>query len=341
MFLVVGTNHKSSPLTLREKISLSTSKEKEAILFLKEVLGIESGLLLFTCNRLEFYALSFREDLLYKVEEFFLKYFKLDKDTLSRYFYCYQDKEALRHLLYVICGLDSLVLGERQILGQVKNALNRSLKLGFSDKQLLKIFTASFSLAKKVFNHTNIGEGKVSVGSVAVDFIKNKLKNLKDKNIFILGVGKVTQLLTNYIKKEKLKVIFVSNRTYERAVSLAQQLQAEAVHFDEFKRYLGYADIIISATACPHFIIKRETLEGKITRPLLILDLAIPRDVSPEVGELPGVELYCLEDLHTVIEENRKRKEKEAKKAKLIIKSKLPQLCQKVLNWEQEKVLLP
>lgn len=335
--IVVGTNHRYSPLSVRERISFSRKRLGQALLFLKEKRSLKGAVILSTCNRVELYAST--EDLkeaILELEGFICFYHEISREKISPYLYVHKEKEAARHLFLVASGLDSLILGETQITGQVKYAFSEAEGTGFMDRFLKKIFHSAFCCAKKIRNQTRITEGKVSVASVTLDFIKKKLGTVAGKNILIIGAGKVTELVLRHLEKEASNAIFVSNRTFGRAKELASRIKAKAVRFDRLKQFLKKADVIISATASPHFVVKKEMLENILNSKLLIIDLALPRDVEPGVKDIEGVELFCLEDLETVIRENRDKKAQEAKRAKEIIDIEVEELWKEVIKLEQE-----
>jgi glutamyl-tRNA reductase len=338
-FLVVGTNHKYSPIELREQISFSKRRLEDALFRLKKTDLLCSVVILSTCNRIEVYATALDSERgIAEIVDFISRYHDIDRRRLFDHLYIYKAKDAVRHLLSVSCGLDSLILGETQILGQVKFAFYKAQSVEFVDEFLSRIFYSAVSLAKKIHARTKISEGKSSVGSVAIDFIKKRMDTLSGKNILIIGIGKVTELVLKYLERESPNVVFVSNRTFEMAEALAQQIGAEAVRFDSLRRFLGKADIVISATSSPHFIIKKDTLEG-INNKLLIIDLALPRDVDPCVRELKNVSLYSLEDLGAVIKQNIENKLKEAVKARRMVDIETEELWRDITESEPEPVL--
>jgi len=346
-FIVVGTNHKYSSLAFREKISFSEKRVKYVLSFLRKR-GLFKGVAaLSTCNRVEIYgSLENPTAGVEEIKRFFSQYSEIDSRKLTDYFYVYEGKEALRHLFSVASGLNSLVLGEKQILGQVKRSFLQAETEGFTDDLLNNIFYFAISFAGLIHRKTKISKGKISVGSMAIDFIKQKIGSLKDKNILIIGVGKVSQLVLRYLKKEGPHVVFVSNRTFERAKELADRIGAETVRFDELNRFLKKADVVITATASPHFIIKKEDLsiypeheQSVRGQKLLIIDLALPRDVDPGVNDIKDVDLFCLEDLEIVINRNIKRKVKEAEKAQRIVDIGVEEIWDKFIRLEQEQVL--
>ena len=341
-FIAVGTNHKYSPIALREKLSFSKKRLKDALLLLNERGLFKGAVILSTCNRVEIYAST--EDTkkeIREIEYFLSRYHEIDKQKLSSYLYKYEGKEALKHLFSVTCGLDSLILGETQILGQVKSAFSEAENAGFIDEFLSKIFHSAIAFAKNVHQYTKISEGKVSVGSIAIDFIKERIGNLAGNNILIIGAGKVTGLALKYLEKDDLNVVFISNRTFDRAKDLAVRINAKAVRFDDLKLYLKKANVVISATASPHFIIKKETLEEITSHKILIIDLALPRDIDPRVKELSNIDLFCLEDLDAVIKKNIESKVQEARKVKGIIDIEVGKQWREFTKLEREAVLWP
>ena len=340
MLIVIGTNHKYSPIELREKLFFSKKKLRYAINFLSGTKTIREAVILSTCNRVEIYASAQEEEkAIVEIEDFISRYHEIDIRGVYPYLYRYKDINAYRHLMYVVAGLDSLILGETQILGQVKSSFLETETAGFVDKFLKRVFYSAFDVTKKVHAETKVSEGRISVGRVAIDFIKERIGTLKDKNVLIIGVGKITELVLEYLKKEKTKVVFVSNRTFERAKELSYKIGAQAVRFDKLKEFINKTDVVISATASPHFIIKKEILDKTVNHNLLIIDLALPRDVDPQVKEIDNVDLYCLEDIDIIIKKNWEKRNQEALKAKAIIDIEVNKLWDGLTRLEREPAL--
>ena len=341
-FVVVGTNHRHSAIKVRERIAFSKKRMKDGLDFLMRDKAFESGAILSTCNRVEVYAGAKDPDAaINEIEHFISRYHEVDKGKLVPCLYAYKDKEALKHLFSVACGLDSLIVGETQILGQVRSSFLESKSAGFTDNMLEKAFRSAINFSRRMYRETGISEGKVSVGSVAIDFIKDRIGSLSGKNVLIIGAGKVTELVLRYLEKEKPDVTFISNRTHEKAKELAGRIGAQSVKFDHLDRSLKNADVIITATASPHFVIKKETLDGAVNRKLIIIDLALPRDVDPKVREIRNVELFFLEDLDTVIRKNMKKKSGEAVKVKNIIDLEVDGSWEEITGSELEEALSP
>ena len=338
--VVIGTNHKFSSLEVRERLAFSKRGREKALQLLKESPILKGVVILSTCNRVELYASV--EDVKSGVEElqsFLSQFYEINKGTVIPCLYIYDNKEAIRHLFLVACGLDSLILGETQILGQLKSAFIEARNFGFTDRYLDTTFNAAIAHAKRIHQETAISEGKVSIGSSTIDFIKEKLGGLSDKTIIIIGAGKVTELVLEYLKDEKPRVVFVSNRTFDKAKELASRIGQSAVRFDKLPQLVTQADIIISATTSPHFIIKKETLRHAISRKLLIVDLAMPRDVDPKVQEIENVELFNLTDLSFIVQKNLEKKRLEAERIEKLINQEVALLWRKLTALEPELAL--
>jgi glutamyl-tRNA reductase len=338
-FLVIGTNHKYSSTEFRERLSFSKRKREQALFFLREGDVLSGVVILSTCNRTEVYAST--EDArggIRRIMNLMSRYHGGKKGPLFSRFYAYEGRDAVRHLCNVCAGLDSMIIGETQILRQVSDSFSAAEDAGAIDPYLKYIFRTALSVAKEVHVKTAVSEGKVSIGSVAVDFVKQKAGTVAGKNVLIIGVGKVAELVLKYLKEEKASVFFISNRTYDKAKILADSIGGEVVRFGDLKNAIRRADIVISATASPHFVLKKNMLED-IGGPLLIVDLAVPRDVDPAVRGFENVELYDLEDLNGVIQNNMERKGEEAKRAKKIVDIEVEKLWKDSLKLGPEPVL--
>lgn len=342
--IVVGTNHKYSPIEIRERLAFSKGRIEDALLRL--VGGwVKAGAILSTCNRVELYASVEYEDRhrgIDSLRDFIYDYHHQILRDIEPYLYTYIGKEAVMHLFSVASGIDSQIIGEEQILEQVKIAFDEARGAGYVDAFLTDVFTAAIKTGERVRNETDIAKGDASIGRVVIKLIKEKLRNLKDKRILIIGVGKVSQLVTKYLKGDSMNATFVSNRTFEKAKRLAEAVGGIAVGFDRLKEKLGEADVVISATTSPHLILRKEDIQEIIgPKGLLIIDLAVPRDVEEEVKYIDGVELYCLDDLTHIIERNLDR-EGSLSKAAEIIEEEAQKICSKEsLRLEAAQALLP
>lgn len=340
--IAVGTNHKYSPVGIREKLSFLKKGLKEALISLAGFAGIKAIVILSTCNRVELYASTQDTDTGIKTLKAFLSdYHHQDSLRIAPYLYIYIGKEAIRHLFRVSAGLDSQIIGESQILEQVRFAFGQARTVEATDRLLYTIFAHAIRASLRVRQETGIAKGKVSIASIIAGLIKTKYGCIQNKRILIIGVGKISELITRYIKEEGAKTVFIANRTYAKAWQLARCIGAEVVRFDRLKEKLLDTDIIISATASPHFILKKEDLRD-IKKPLLIIDLAVPRDVDPQVKYIEGISLFCLDDLDFIIENNLKSRRQSMPQALDIINKEVENLCwSERLELEPEAAPLP
>lgn len=339
--ILIGTNHKYSSIDFRENIFISRKVRDELYLKFNNLGNFKGAVFLSTCNRIELYADV--EDEQVARNQIFIALESELKVKLEKYknnFYIYQGKEVFKHLSFVAAGLDSLILGETQILGQVKSFFAEAKKKKRVNFSLEYLFNFAISTASYIQRKTNISKGKVSVGSIAVNFAEEKLGSLNNKNILIVGVGKVTSLILKYLTKKKNKIIFVANRTYEKAKKLSEEIKATAVRFDDLEKYIKKADLLISATASPHLIFKKESLMNLGKKHLLILDLAMPRDVSPQAASLRNISLFTIEDLKLLAEENARKKNKEIEKAEKIIAEGMDSIWKKFIKLAAEPASL-
>lgn len=340
--IVAGTNHKYSPIELREKISFSRRRLKDALTFLGEEFGLKSAVIVSTCNRVELYAAcKDAQDGLNKIEDFLSIYHEIDRNALAPHLYRYSGSDALRHLFEVASGLDSQVLGETQVMGQVRYFYEEAKRYSYTDDLLDGAFNTAIEVGKRARLETRISEGHVSIGSAAITLIKEKAKNLRDKKVLIIGLGKISNLVIKYLSEEKANSIIVSNRTYDTAVKIAESIGGRAIRFKGLKENLKDVDIIISATASPHVILKKEDIIKIANGGLLIIDLALPRDVDPDVKDIEGVRLFNLDDLESVVEKNIEKRKLEAVRAKAIVEEEVKRLWERLIESEREQVRLP
>lgn len=343
--IAIGANHKTSPIGLRERISFSKKRLKDAFIFLKDRAKISGAVILSTCNRVEVYASCVETAIgLDNLEDFLYIYHEIDKTRLRPYLYRYSGEEAVKHLFYVASGLDSQVLGETEVLGQVKYFYNEASANSFTDCVIDEIFTKAIETGRIVRLKTKISRGNVSIASVAMNLIKREVKELCNKRVLVIGLGEVSERVVKFLSKEGVHAILVSNRTYQKAKKIAKSIGGSAVRFDYLKENLIQADVVISATSSPHTIIKKDDLID-IVKPILVIDLALPRDVDRTAKEIKGVRLFDLDDLQAVVEENIERRRIEAEKAAAIINKEVeklwPQIEQKHTGLEVEEALLP
>ena len=324
-FQLIGVNHKSAPLEVRERLAIPESRLPDTCRDLTAYPGIEEGMVISTCNRVEIvtHTTNGSADL----RGFLHDHFHLTADELDAHLYEFREKDAVRHLFRVASSLDSMVVGEAQILGQVKEAYATARAVGAVRGQLDQLFSRAFAVAKRVRTETAVGSSSVSIASVAVELAKKIFGTLEGKTVFIVGAGKMSELAARHLMAHGCASIFVANRTYERAIGLAQRFNGQAIKFDDLYNTCDRADIVITSTGSPHAIFRREHgeqfLARRKNRPMFFIDIAVPRDVSPEMGKLDGIFTYDIDDLQQAVSSHVADRRKEAELAEAIITSEV------------------
>lgn len=321
---VIGINHKTAPVEIREKLSFSPRETIEANRLLKESLFLGENLILSTCNRVEIYAVCEQDkDYVSGIKSFLNRYHGLSLSEYESRMYVRRDREAVEHLFGVAAGLDSMVIGEMEISAQVKKAYQDARESLSTGKVLNRLFEKALNTAKKIRTRTLIGHGAVSVSSVAVRLAEKILGRLDDKTALIIGTGTVGEQLLLYLSKNNVKRILVTNRTLEKARDLASRSAATAVAFEDFKDRLVDVDIVIASTGAPHHIIHSNDIiplmPRRRQRPLFIIDLAVPRDVDEGINNIDNIYLYNIDDLERIVDENIKFRKRELDACSTII----------------------
>jgi len=319
---------------IREKLAFNQVKLEASLEHLVSCPEIVENIILSTCNRVEIYARVENSDQgIQLLKDFISDYHGLSRGSLDQYFYSYRDNQAIEHLFRVSASLDSMILGEAQILGQVKDAYSTARALSSTGLVLNQLFEKAFNVAKKVREETGISERGVSISSAAVELAKKIFEDLENHSVMLVGTGEMAELAAKHLISYGVKTVYVASRTYERAIALAQTLNGCALDFDAFKEELYRADIVITSTAAPTFIIHKEMIEQAIhkrkNKPIFLIDIAVPRDIAPEVNDLENVYLYDIDDLQNVVNANMEERQKEAENAMEIIKEEVT----KFNNW--------
>ena len=332
--ILVGVNHKTTPVEIREKLAFTKGKIEESVDHLFNLPDIIEHTILSTCNRVEIYARANSQDSAIKsIKQFICDFHQLSLVELEDHFYSYSNKEAVEHLFRVSSSLDSMILGEAQILGQVKEAYSLARDLSSTGLVLNQLFEKAFSIAKKVREETGIAERSVSISSAAVELAQKIFDDLENHTVMLVGTGEMAELAAKHLISYGVKTVYVTSRTYERAANLARMLNGSALDFEAFKNELHRADIVITSTSAPNFIIKKEIVEKAIherkNKPIFFIDIAVPRDIEPDVNDLENVYLYDIDDLQVVVSANIKEREKEAKNAMNFISQEVT----KFNNW--------
>jgi glutamyl-tRNA reductase len=321
--LLVGLNHETAPLSVRERVAFGPKRALSALERLKEA-GIPEVALLSTCNRTELYAFLPTPDLSPLVA--FLEE-TAAAPNLSSHLYTWDGPEAARHLMRVASGLDSMIVGEGQILSQVKTALQQATEAGTLGGQLSSLFRHALAAGKRARTETGIARGAVSISNAAVHLATELFGNLRNHAALVLGAGETAELTLRLLKEAGVHSVVVANRTYPNALTLAEALGGRAVRFDEMEAAMAESDIVISSTASPHALVKSElvarVMRKRRNRPLFLIDIAVPRDIEPAVGDLENVFLYNIDDLKQVVDENLESRSSEAAQVEAIIEEEL------------------
>lgn len=320
--LLLGVNHKTTPVEIREKIALSDGYTPP-LSAVKSIAGVKECYLLSTCNRVEFLVIAesgaeIEDDIIS-----FLFGAEVKKEQGLNYLYRFEGQEAVHHLFMVAASLDSMVVGEAQILGQLKEAYRAASKFGATGPLLNKLLHKSFSVAKRVRTETAIGSSAVSISYAAVQLAKKIFGNLQEKNVLLVGAGEMAELAAEHLVGQGVHTVTVANRTLSRAVDLAKRFKGSAVSMDELVSQLEKVDIIISSTGATEIILHKSevksVMRARMNRPLFFIDIAVPRDLDPNLNDLENVYLYDIDDLSNVVEINKSERDKEAVKATRIV----------------------
>lgn len=334
--LVVGVNHKTAPVELREKLAVQPSKLEEVLNSLRRLAGIQEAVVLSTCNRVEIYAASSEveasEDTLRK---FLAQH--LGIADLGRAIYAYRDSDTVRHLFRVATGLDSMVVGENEILGQVKFAYQAALNVQTTGKLTNILFQRSLYVGKTIRTHTALSQGATSVGGVAVLLAERIFGSLQETPVMIVGAGKMAEVAVRHLASQKVPCVLVANRTFERAQELARQIGGEAIRFEEALERLGQVDIVITSTACPVAFITAEHVKKAFPfrhgRSLFFIDIAVPRNVDPAIHGLDNVYVYNVDDLQAIVAENVAKRSQEIHRAESLLENHLQEFAQWYTRW--------
>ena len=332
--IVLGLNHKTAPVAIRECFAFSQDQILSALAQLTGGQEIHEAVILATCNRTEIYAVAETADTACAwLYDFFARMTGTAR-AAEEHCYCLIEEDAIRHLYRVAASLDSLVVGEGQILSQVKKAYRDAKEAGCTGILLNQLFHSAIAVGKRVRNETQIAHSAVSVSYAAVALAKKLFGQLQGKNVMLLGAGNMSELTAKHLVANGVNSVFVANRHYGNAVRLAEKFKGQAVPYDEFLHWAVLADIIITSTGAPHFIVHKQEVEQLMARregrPIVFIDIAVPRDVDPRVGETAGAMVYNIDDLEQVVDTNIKERAQEAVKAQAIIEEEIAAFKEKM-----------
>ena len=343
MIRVIGINHKTAPVAVREKVAFSPAGLTEKLNQIRQEIKQNKNevIILSTCNRTEIYTFSD-----YTVEQmtaWLPQQGGINKEQILQYCYDYQGDEATRHIMRVASGLDSMVLGEPQIFGQLKSALKSASECKTAGTTLKRLMQHTFSTAKKVRTETGIGTNPVSVAFAAVNLAKQIFSKLNNKTALLIGAGETIELVGKHLQKSGIGKVIIANRSIENATKIADELNGLGISLQDIGEYLPDADIVISSTAAPVPIIGKGTVEAALKKrkhkPIFMVDIAVPRDIEEEVGELDDIYLYTVDDLQSVIEDNLKSRQDAAAQGELMINEEVENFMSWLRAQDQMSVI--
>ncbi|MBF0472429.1 MAG: glutamyl-tRNA reductase [Nitrospirae bacterium] len=322
--ITIGLNHKTADIELREKLAFDKDRIVPGLKGLLELDTIAEALIVSTCNRVELYLSGSDEiESVNSACRFLAEFHNIDFEKLDNALYKHTGMEGVKHIFRVAGSLDSMVLGEPQILGQIKDAYDLALSTGSTGLILNKLMKKAISVAKRIRTETSISENAVSISYTAVELAKKIFEQLSDKNFMLLGAGEMAELAAKHLARTGVKDIMVANRTYERAVALASEFNGTPLRFEEFKNSLINTDIVICSTGASNFVLTKADMEIIVKKrkhkPMFLIDISVPRNLDPEIGDLDGVYLYDIDNLQDVVDSNMSQRLIEASKAEQIV----------------------
>ena len=333
---LVGVSHKTAPVEIRERLAFRSEALPGALTSLVGQHEVNEAIILSTCNRVEVVVAESSDDV--RIRDFLCEFHQIPHDSVSKHLYSFRNVDAIRHVFRVASSLDSMVIGEPQILGQVKEAYRIATDAGTVGLHLSTLMNRAFAVAKKVRSETGISQSAVSVSYAAVELARKIFGDLSGKTVMIIGASKMGELAAKHLKRAGVSSVLVTNRTFERAVELAKIFEGAAVPFEHFTDHMVGADIVITSTGAPNFIIGKNLAEQVIHRrknkPIFFIDIAVPRDIDPAVNEIDNAFLYDIDDLQQVIDANLKERLKEAMRAEEIVDNEVQAFCLRMQTRE-------
>ncbi len=340
--IVLGLNHKTAPIEIRERLAFQDSEIGPALSEATSLPSVKEGMILSTCNRVEIFAAAREADkAVHDLKDFLSRHRGISLKEFERDLYLFTGEEAVKHIFRVASSLDSMVVGEPQILGQIKSAYNLSVESKASGLVLHKLLHRAFHVAKRVRTETQIGNSAVSVSFVAVELAKKIFETLSRKIVLLIGAGEMCELAARHLVSAGVEKVLVTNRTYDRAAVLAREFKGEPIPFEDVNQGLRRADIVISATDSRHCLIEHDqvvkVMKDRKQKPIFFIDIADPRDIEPRVGDVENVYLYNLDDLQKVANENIRDRGKEARKAESLVQDEV----ERFVNWYKTLEVTP
>ena len=339
--VIVGLNHRSAPIEVRESVAFESSYLQDALPRLRGYASIHEGVILSTCNRVEVVAAAADSRAAFDDIKSFLAEQKAHRSLgpLDEHVYAYDGADAVRHLFRVAASLDSMVVGEPQILGQLKQYYDAARQAGTVGTILHRLFHRSFSVAKRVRSETGIGSGAVSVSSVAVDLARRIFDRFDDKTVMLIGAGKMGDLVARHLQSNGIQSLMITNRTFERAVELAEKIPGSPIRFEDFPRYLKMADLVIGCTGANEVVVDAamvdKVLRERKHKPMFFIDIGDRRNFDTKINDLDNVYLYNIDDLRSVAEDNLQERSSEAEKAEQIVNEEVQGFLRWIASLEQ------
>jgi glutamyl-tRNA reductase len=325
---VVGLNHNTADVEVREKVAFNGSRLEEGLRRFMELPEVEEAVILSTCNRVELYA-NVKDTIKASesIKAFLSDFHDINRSLLDKSLYLYDDINAIRHIFRVASSLDSMVVGEPQILGQLKEAFEFALDKKTTGILLNRLMKKAISVAKRVRRETRIAENAVSISFAAVELAKKIFTDLSEKAFMLLGAGEMAELAARHLMSNGVKEVIVANRSYGRACELAKEFNGKPVKLDDFLREMVHSDIVICSTGAPHYILLKEQMQRVMKerkqRPVFLIDISVPRNIDPKINDLDNVYLYNIDDLQGIVDANMFERKKEAEKAEKIIEEEI------------------
>jgi len=343
--VVVGLSHHTAPVEIRERLAFAPTAMEKPLRQMLELPAIAEALIVSTCNRVELYAATKDPDTATAtLRRFLADYHAVPLEEIEQHLYDHQGEAVIRHLFRVASSLDSMIIGEPQILGQIKTAYGYAMEFKTAGLILNRFLHKAFSVAKRVRTETGIASSAVSVSFAAVELARKIFDRLDDKAVMIIGAGEMCELAARHFVSNGVTRVLVTNRTFERAEKLAAEFQGRAVPFEQFTDHLATVDIILTSTGAPTFILGQKQMEDILrrrkNRPMFLIDIAVPRDVDPKVNQLDNIYLYDVDDLQGVVQANLKERQKEAHRAEVIVGEEIGQFHLWLANLEVKPTIV-
>jgi glutamyl-tRNA reductase len=326
--LIIGLNHKTAAIEVREKLAFDGPKLEEGLRMVHELPSIDEAIIISTCNRVEMYInVKDKEKATEEIKDFISEFHDIKRENLEDALYIHNGSIAIKHVFRVASSLDSMIVGEPQILGQVKDSFEFALSQKTTGVVLNKLMKKAISVAKRVRTETKIAENAVSISYAAVELAKKIFTDLTNSSFMLLGAGDMAELAARHLMNNGVKEVLVANRTYERGVELAKEFSGRAIKFDEFPDRLMHTDIVICSTGAPEYVLWKDQMQKimkeRRNKSVFIIDISVPRNIDPDINHLDNVYLYDVDDLQGVVDANVNERQKEADKAGIIIEDEI------------------